>query len=157
MIFLGIDPGKKGALAFLSDDPLFGTSIVPFAKINEIAIANAIGFYDDKMFAMLEKVHSMPAQGVVSAFSFGTSYGFLRGVLTAHGIPFQDAEASLWPKEFGLASRRKKGEERTKADIKRANLACAQRLFPGVEGLTIHTADALLLAEYARRKHGGVK
>ena len=44
----------------------------------------------------LEKVHAMPGQGVTSMFTFGQNYGFLRGLLIARGIPFEEVQPNPW-------------------------------------------------------------
>lgn len=94
------------------------------------------------VFAVIERVHSMPKQGVASSFKFGRSYGFLRGCLIASGIPFEEVTPQVWQKALGCLSR---GD-------KNVTKARAQQLFPSLK-ITHATADALLLAEYARRLH----
>jgi crossover junction endodeoxyribonuclease RuvC len=96
--------------------------------------------YDGQFFAIIEKVHSMPKQGVASSFKFGQSYGFLRGCLVASGIPFEEVSPQVWQKELGCLS---KGD-------KNVTKARAQSLFPQLR-ITHATADALLICEYARR------
>ena len=54
--------------------------------------------------AMIEQVHSMPKQGVASSFKFGRHYGFLLGVLTALGIPYQTVTPQKWQKAMGCLS-----------------------------------------------------
>ncbi len=106
------------------------------------------------MFCVLEKVHSMPQQGVKSTFNFGTSFGYIKGVLEAFGIPYQEVPPQAWKKEFNLIGTDKK-----------ASIACAKRLFPNVNLLPTERsrvesdgmAESLLMAEYARRKYNGDK
>jgi crossover junction endodeoxyribonuclease RuvC len=102
-----------------------------------------------KLMCAVEKVGAMPGQGVTSMFSFGQSYGFVWGVLTALGIGYQLVPPTLWKREFGLLHTEKQGS----VDV-------AKRLFPGVSLLPTDRcrkdsdgmSDALLIAEYARRK-----
>lgn len=91
-------------------------------------------------FAYIERVHSMPKQGVASSFTFGRSYGFLRGCLIASGIPFEEVTPQTWQKALGCLSRGDKNVTKAKA----------QQLFPSLK-ITHATADALLIAEYGRR------
>ena len=101
--------------------------------------------------AVIEHVHSMPAQGVVSSFKFGRSYGFLRGCLIASGVPFEEVSPQRWQRALGVTPRHK-GE--SKAQWKNRLKAVAQQLFPR-ETVTLATADAILLAIYCQRKHEG--
>ena len=83
----------------------------------------------------------MPRQGVASTFKFGTSYGFCRALLVCHRLSFEVATPATWQRELKCMS---KGD-------KNVTKAAAQRLFPG-EKVVHATADAMLLAEFARRK-----
>lgn len=96
----------------------------------------------------LEKVSSMPGQGVASTFTFGMNFGWIKGVLELGEIPYQEIRPQQWKKEFSLNSEKAKSIE------------VCRRLFPDVDlkrtpkcriphdGI----AEALLMAEYARRK-----
>ncbi len=145
-IFLGIDPGQSGGLAWIEDgregDPAaaFAMKMPDTERDLWIKVAAETERSARTVFAVIEKVHSMPKQGVASSFKFGQSYGFLRGCLIASGIPFEEVSPQAWQKELGCLS---KGD-------KNVTKARAQQLFPA-EKVTHATADALLLAEYARR------
>jgi crossover junction endodeoxyribonuclease RuvC len=97
----------------------------------------------------LEHVGAMPKQGVTSMFNFGVSFGFIQGVLSAFGIPFELIRPQKWKKEFSISD-------------KNESISVCQRLFPEVcllpsERCKVPSdgmADALLMAEYARRKLG---
>lgn len=140
--FVGIDPGKSGGIAFLdAKGTVLGTYKLDPKTNTEHDVAQflssckLVGTY-----AVLERVRSSPQQGVVSAFTFGSSYGFLRGLLTGLGIPYEEVLPARWQKTMGCMS---KGD-------KNVTKAAAQRLFPSQK--IIHaTADAILLAEYCRR------
>lgn len=152
MIYIGVDPGKKGGYASISTD---GVEVYPWndtefsdwiASIR--AKANPNG---DFVIAAVEKVGAMPGQGTVSMFSFGQSFGFILGVLTAFGIGYQLIPPRKWKAEFGLLNTQKQ-----------ASVDVAKRLFPGVSLLPSDRcrkdsdgmADALCLCEYARRHFG---
>jgi hypothetical protein len=143
-LFIGIDPGKSGAIAFLPENGEPWT-----VKLSETDhdIAEALKdafvvelFEKNEVFAVLEKVHSSPQMGVKSAFSFGQSFGKCEMLLAAHRIPFEYVSPSKWQGDMKC---------RTGGD-KNITKAAAQRLFPGIK-VTHSIADALLLAEYARR------
>lgn len=89
--------------------------------------------------AVIEKVHSMPKQGVASSFKFGQSYGFLRGLLIALEIPFQSVAPGVWQRSLGCLS----------GGDKRVTKAKAQELYPELK-VTHATADALLIATFGQ-------
>ena len=93
----------------------------------------------------------MPKQGVSSSFKFGKGYGFLRGCLIAAGIPFEEVTPQAWQKALEIP---KKSKSETKAQFKNRLKALAQQWFPD-QLVTLKTADALLIATYCFRKHGG--
>lgn len=142
MIYVGIDPGKKGALAVISDDG--AVSVVPFDQDTYKA---TLRYAPGPVRAVLEHVTAMPKQGVTSMFHFGENFGYIKGLLEANGIPYELVRPQKWKKEFGISD-------------KNSSIECCKRLFPGVclrrtercrkddDGL----AEALLMAEYARRR-----
>ncbi len=148
MICIGIDPGKDGALAILRQDeqPL----VVPFdlSAYAEVLWDVMVEMGDGGARCCLEKVGPMPKQGVTSMFSFGENFGLLQGVLTAYRISYQLVPPRTWKAEFGLNS------------DKAHSVSVCRRLFPDVslrrtdkcrkdhDGM----AEALLMAEYARRR-----
>ena len=138
--FMGIDPGYSGAVAVVD----YKGRIVDSVRLSETEhdVSEFIAEYaSDETFAILEKVNAMPRQGVSSTFKFGTSYGFCRALLVCHRIRFETTPPGVWQKTMGCLS---KGD-------KNVTKAAAQRLFP--EEKVVHaTADAMLIAEYARRK-----
>lgn len=56
------------------------------------------------MLVVLERVSSMPGQGVVGVFSLGDSFGCIRGVVAAKGLPLELVTAQAWKKRFGLTA-----------------------------------------------------
>lgn len=145
--FLGIDPGNSGGLACVhADGHLCLASPMPDTERD---IYDWIDQWPQcETRAVLEAVHAFPGQGVTSMFTFGQSYGSLRMALVASGIPWDTVSPQKWQEVFGLKT--PKAAKLTQTQKKNANKAKAQQLFPGVR--IIHaTADALLLAEYARR------
>lgn len=133
-----MDPGKSGAAALMDAETGEIISTIKFSNtekdIHEWFLAI------DMAHAIIEKVHSMPKQGVKSMFTFGQQYGFSRAMLIAHSFPFQAVAPNVWMREMGL---------HTHGD-KKKNYAMAQELFPNLR-ITHAIADACLLAEYLRR------
>ena len=134
-LILGLDPGKSGAIAVWASFELITFRLTE----TEADARDFLRQYDDG-YAFIERVHSMPKQGVASSFKFGQSYGFLRGLLVGLQIPFEEVTPQKWQKEMGCLSH---GD-------KRVTRARAQQLFPHLK--VVHaTADALLICEYGRR------
>jgi len=137
--YLGIDPGKSGAMAIVDADGL----LVDVIKHKETQHDLWEWLRQSRpriAFAVLEKVASRPGQGVASTFKFGEQFGFCQGVLVAASIPFELVTPVRWQ---GVMGCRSKGD-------KNVTKARAQQLWPDAK--VIHaTADAMLLAEYARR------
>lgn len=137
--YLGVDPGVSGSSFLILQDehPRFVYHSETEKDISDWYAAMADQY---QIVAMLEKVQAMPKQGVSSTFKFGQSFGFLRGLLTAHQIPFELVSPQRWQKQLQC---------QTGGD-KNITKALAQRLLPSFK-FTHKTADAFLLAQYARR------
>lgn len=145
---IGIDPGKSGGIAWISDGNACVESmpdtlqdlweLISDIRQQEYATPRMSGSHGCK--AYLESVSSSPQMGVVSAFSFGKGYGNLEMALTAAGIPFERVRPQVWQKALGCMSGGNKNVTKQKA----------QELFPSFK-ITHKTADALLIAEYGRR------
>lgn len=139
MIYLGIDPGKSGSISAIWDD---GQPASSYARGDwtEHEQAEWLQQFDlSQAIAIIEKVSSSPQMGVVSAFAFGRSYGFLRGLLAAMQVRTHEVSPQKWQAAMGC---------RTKGD-KNISKAAAQQRWPRVK-ITHRNADSLLLAEYGR-------
>ena len=108
MIILGIDPGLNGALAFydpqhdeleILDMPTLKAGTGGKRIVDEDVLAREIDCrFDFVTHAFLESVGAMPGQGVTSMFSFGVSFGLLKGVLAANFIPRTLVRPAEWKK-----------------------------------------------------------
>ena len=150
--FIGVDPGKTGALAII-DESLQKVEIVDYP-------GSIVSLYKllDKLFdewdihislvhAYIEKVGTMPKQGIVSAFTFGENYGAWQYAMASAEIPYEFVTPRKWQKAMFDSKKEK--------DTKKQSLDLARRLFPKVDlHLEKHDgrADALHLARYARMK-----
>lgn len=147
MNYIGIDPGEGGGIAILSQQTLEEFyQFKPCEVTHKLKGATERDVWHmlagvEPGFAIIEKVHSSPQMGVTSAFTFGRSYGFLRGILTATGIPFDEVSPQKWQKAMGCLTKGDKNVSKQKA----------QQLFPHLR-VTHAIADALLLAEFCRRE-----
>lgn len=144
MMFMGIDPGKKGAVAVLEEGRIL--YLMPLTKPNFFEAVDLSTEYGD-IIACLERVHAMPKQGAVSMFTFGEGYGWLKGVLDSEQIRYQEIAPQAWKREFGLNSDKQKSIEVAKQLFPEVSL-----FLPGGRKEQDGLAEALLMAEYARRK-----
>ena len=158
-VYVGIDPGFKGAVAIIEDDRirLVDTPTIKLTQSRkDYLIPEMVGIFDPYMSqegiivwpmrVAIEKVHSMPRQGVASAFTFGKGYGIWLGILATLGIPYEEVTPQRW--QGAMLDGMQRGKD--------ANRLRAMQLFPGESdklNLKKHDgrADALLLAEYRRR------
>jgi crossover junction endodeoxyribonuclease RuvC len=141
--YIGIDPGVSGGAALLDEE----SRIISTTKLDESEHdiqrwfeQEEVWAHSTKTMAVIEKVHSMPKQGVASTFTFGRSYGFMRGLLIANKISFTDVTPAVWQRSQGCLS---KGD-------KRVTYRRAQEIFPEIR-VTHAIADALLIADYCRK------
>lgn len=180
--FIGIDPGKTGGVAIISlsgikliDCPVIeietkvkskkpNLTLIDQAadkgtvksktkittKSNPALMASELAqLVTSNSIIAIESVHSMPGQGVRSTFDFGTNFGIWLGVIATLNIPMELVTPQEWKKHYGLIGKKKD-----------ASRIIAVQLFPqmAVE-LKLKKyngrAEALLLAEYLRRKAGG--
>lgn len=112
MIFLGIDPGLSGALAFYdSVDKTLTVHDMPTVSVmrggknkNEVSpqLASNIIAGGRPQYAYLERVGAMPGQGVTSVFSFGRSSGIIEGILAAYDIATTIIPPQAWMKATGI-------------------------------------------------------
>lgn len=147
-IYIGLDPGKKGAMAIMGYSNTTGErymmKIIPFDPQKYIKTLKQF----NGATVCIEQVHSLPHEGVKSVWSFGQTYGWLLGVLDAVGLSYQTVPPNLWKKDFSLLRTEKK-----------QSIEVCKRLFPGIELKRTdrcrndddNMADAALICEYARR------
>ena len=110
MRVLGIDPGLTGALALIEtsldmlivrDMPVAMAGKGRGHEVVPTWLADAVRALNPDV-AILERVHSMPGQGVHSVFSFGDSVGTVRGVLGALGVPVHRPSPGAWKRALRL-------------------------------------------------------
>lgn len=139
-LYIGCDPGKSGAIAVLTADGRVVVVVRLDTTEHDIVESLRMVIEGRTCRATLERVSAMPKQGVSSTFKFGASYGFLRGMLVALQIPFEEVTPQKWQQAMKCRS----------GGDKNVTKAAAQRKWPK-ENIVHATADALLIAEYCRQ------
>ena len=127
MIIVGIDPGIAGAICFFSSGNVIDVIDMPTMaegkknkkQVNGRQIYNEImliknRFKNEKMSVIVEQVSAMPGQGVTSMFNFGQTFGAIKGICAALGLPIFFVRPSKWKKHFELINS-SKDSSRTKA------------------------------------------
>lgn len=144
MKIIGIDTGQKGGIALLADGeaqayPMPDTVAKIVMMIKEMAQQGCT--------LAVERAQPMPKQGVTSVFSYGQHYGIFEAIAACLKMPYISIRPVEWKKAMGLNS------------DKTCSIIEAERLFPSIDLIPPRCrkpsdgiAEALLIAEYARRK-----
>lgn len=147
MTYIGIDVGKKGGIAVISDNNI---EVYPYSDDCLKTVCEKVKNQD--VFCVVEKVGAMHGQGVTSMFNFGKSFGYILGVLEAYRIPYQLVNPQIWKKEFNLL-------KKDKAE----SIKVCKRLYPTISLLPTDRctkesdgmAEALLICTYGKRLNNG--
>ena len=127
MLIIGIDPGITGAICFFEDGELKDVIDMPTMasgnknkkQINGSQIFNEISLRiqnhnSENINVVVEQVSAMPGQGVTSMFNFGQTFGAIKGICAALGLPIFFVRPAKWKKHFELINS-SKDASRTKA------------------------------------------
>ena len=153
MIIIGIDPGISGAISILENKKILEVYDTPTMidgkknkrQINSAQVTNIIKerLKDDKeVIVVVEHVNAMPGQGVTSMFNFGQSFGVIKGICAALGLPIYFVRPSKWKKHFNLI--------KTNKDASRTKVI---EVYPEISNKLhrkkdANRADAILIALY---------
>ena len=127
MLIIGIDPGISGSICFFEDGKILDVIEMPTMtegkknkrQVNGAQIYNEIStkiseIEKKNIRVIIEQVSAMPGQGVTSMFNFGQTFGAIKGVCAALGLPIFFVRPSKWKKHFELINS-SKDSSRTKA------------------------------------------
>lgn len=153
--YLGFDPGKKGFCCILSvqSNAFYHYPLFEGQRLNPELIDAIRVMGEQNVMAVVEQVHSMPHDGISRAFSFGTNYGMLLGMLETLGVPYITCAPGKWQKTMWEAVDKA-------ANTKLTSYNAARRLLPNMdfrrsERCKVYDSnlvDATLLCLYAQRK-----
>ena len=144
MIYVGIDPGASGGMAWPVTNGR-GYNVLRF-KDKEFILSQWKQWSrsDAPLRIVLEQVHAMPKNGVSGMFKFGQNFGWWQGVVESFAWDYELVTPQKWQRHLGCM---------TNGD-KNVTKAFAAELVEksGSSMRVTHTiADAICLAEYARR------
>jgi crossover junction endodeoxyribonuclease RuvC len=164
-IFIGIDPGLDGAAAaldqsgkilFCEDTPTITVRSSGKNRRKYLVAKMAEVLRPERLLSIgevvvgIEAVHAMPQQGVTSMFNMGYGLGLWIGIVTADGLSLEMVPPQSWKKAM-----------RVSGPDKGASIVRALELFPTQTPALLSRkkdhgrADALLIAEYLRRRASG--
>jgi hypothetical protein len=178
MIYLGIDPGKDGAIFGIGSAGVEGW-IIPDLDQRAERMRLLLAMVDncpDMIRAVLEDAPAFPGQSSVTTAAQFRDIGQWQGMLAALKIPYQMVKATTWQKEVmvgkpapekkpkadgseQIKKERKRLAEVHRKEIKAYAATVAGRIFPGLDfrrtercaGPHDGLVDAALIAEYCRR------
>lgn len=169
--YIGIDPGAKGFVSVIDNGEYRFCSIEDSnnQELSAFLLNETLG---SEVAVVLEDVHALYGSSAEGTFKFGFIKGFLQGLLVAHKIPYTLMQPKEWQSEIWTNAdmvvnvkkvKQKNGKEinRKETDTKATSTNAALRLFPSINfrknercrKLDDNKIDALLMAEYARRKN----
>ena len=153
MKILGIDPGLSGAIAILEnkkvlcifDMPVMAEGKKNKRQLNSAQLVNIIRentIDNEEIAVVVEQVNAMPGQGVTSMFNFGQTFGAIKGICAALGLPIFFVRPSKWKKYFELINS-SKDSSRTKVI----------EMYPSLSSQLskkkdVNKSDAILIARY---------
>ena len=153
MRIIGIDPGLSGAIAILDEQKvveLFDMPVMSDGKKNKRQLNSAhlvklikdnIKNMDDTV-VVVEQVNAMPGQGVTSMFNFGQTFGAIKGICAALGLPIFFVRPAKWKKHFELINS-SKDASRTK--VIEMYPSFAEKLSKKKD---VNKSDAILIARF---------
>jgi len=175
-MIIGIDPGKNGAIIGISQQgkilmknvtPLVGT------EIDWSEFAEMLKPFHNIRHVFLEHVHAMHNSSAKATFSFGGCFEGVKALCAAFMHPMTLVSPKDWQKEMhqGIPQQYKPAVKivtgknagkmgKPRKDPKKMSLMAVKRLFPNESLLRTPRCtsehdgiiDALLIAEYGRRK-----
>jgi len=143
-IYIGIDPGKSGGLCVIEDNFIKAYPCPDNPQDMALLFAMAISVNETKTVeAYIEKVWSRPTDGRSSIWKFAENYGMWFGIAGANEIDLKSVSPQKWIKYFETPKLEKTKRKRYLRDK-------ARSMYPDLKKVTLKTADAILIATYAR-------
>lgn len=151
MLYIGIDPGKSGGIAWMHqrrDALTVNAAAMPATLCDLSDLLRRLAETSKLRSCAIEKVSARPGQGVTSCFTFGYQFGIVCAAVVCNRIALERISPRKWQTPFCLVM----NANISRTLKKNKHKALAQELFPQLK-ITHATADALLICEYWRRYH----
>lgn len=155
---IGIDPGFTGALAALSNGDIVSIIDMPLSitlngknVLDSRTIHNWLMRHNPRL-VVIERVHSMPNQGLSSTFRFGEGFGIIQGIVATLTARVLMPPPGVWKASMNVTADKKTSLERVRREF--PNTPYFGRMKDNGR------AEALLLAMFGERSlsqvsHGG--
>lgn len=143
-ILYSIDIGSKGAMSIFRDNKYITT--LKYSSIDkwyDEIYYSIQEFGRDNVVIVIEKVHSMPKQGVVSTFNFGRKLGEVEAMCKILDIEPIWVSPREWKKHFGLI-----GSPKNFSCIKAKELEPTIQCYGKKGGCLDGVADSYLIGRY---------
>ncbi len=153
MIIIGIDPGLSGGIAVLKDNiikNLYDMPVMSEGKKNkrQLNSAQLVKIIKENIqekeetAIVVEQVNAMPGQGVTSMFNFGQTFGAIKGISAALGLPIFFVRPAKWKKHFELIN-----------SSKDSSSTKAIEMYPSISDQLskkkdVNKSDAILIARF---------
>lgn len=149
MLYVGVDPGTKGAAYAIHATGQLHSSLRFQHYVVDGAVGAALCEYlrqlPEPVVVALEKVHSMPRQGVASTFKFGQLYGEALAACAIAKVPVVQVPPQRWQRALQLLCRDKgETQARHKARLRQ------QAVLRWAATVRADESDALWIAEWCR-------
>lgn len=168
VLFLGIDPGAKGACGLIAEDGRFLAAFdLPTDPARLFAKLSVQRSPLTEVHVVLEEPFAFAGQGHNPAEQF-RAYGVVQGVLACTGLPVETVRSDFWKREMGITIRIPKAEREAMSEAelramkKERSRALARCLWPDAQlsGRSSRVVkeswcEALLLGEWLRRREKG--
>ena len=143
-VYIGIDPGKSGGLCVIEDEFIKAYPCPDNPQDMALLFAMGISVSETKtVVAYIEKVWARPHDAKGSIWKFAENYGMWFGIAGAYEIDLHTVSPQMWMKYFETPKLDKPRRKRYLRDK-------ARSLYPDLKKVTLKTADAILVATYAK-------
>lgn len=148
MLFIGIDPGKDGAL-YAIDTVNETVTHKDFNASSDFALylflVRCKIKHNNNYICGIEQVNSRPEDGVVQAFSFGGQAQRIKTIMNVAGIIYREVNPQRWQNYLGWG-RLPRGKQNYKA--RKKELYKIAKEMTDYSGLSAGNCDAYLIAKY---------
>jgi len=148
MLYIACDPGASGGFAW-TDSEATECAAMPPTLVDVIELLSHLSTKAKDVAMYLEEPPPFAGKLIPSsaAFKLGNNHGVVLGASIACGFKLHRVRPQTWMKAHPVGT---KGD-RTTTEWKNVLKGRAQELYPNVDGITLKTADALLILDAAVR------
>lgn len=163
MNYIGVDPGKNGAIILLSEDGKIlekhKTPLIRSTKAKDEydipMLVGILGSFKKDAHVILEKGQPIPLAGIMAQYQRGFSFGLYQGLFVGLGMPYTVVAPRTWQKAMF--------QDVNAEDTKAASILVAKRLWPREDWRRTERSkldddgftDAALLAMFGLRTYNG--